>query len=59
MIDSRKNLTLRNSPRNFFERFNIEVLSTTDAASDTLNQHKEIKTSEWNKRLFLALYQMQ
>ena len=38
-------------PRNLFERFNIEVLSTTDAASDSLNQHKEIKTSGWNKRI--------
>ena len=38
-------------PRNLFERFNIEVLSTTDAASDSLNQHKEIKISGWNKRI--------
>jgi glucuronate isomerase len=38
-------------PRNLFERFNIEVLSTTDAASDSLNQHKEIKASGWNKRV--------
>jgi len=38
-------------PRNLFERFNIEVLSTTDAASDSLNQHKEIKASGWSKRV--------
>ena len=38
-------------PRNLFERFNIEVLSTTDAASDSLNQHEEIKASGWNKRV--------
>jgi len=38
-------------PRNLFERFNIEVLSTTDAASDSLNQHREIKASGWNKRV--------
>ncbi len=38
-------------PRNLFEKFNIEVLSTTDAASDSLNQHKEIKASGWNKRV--------
>ena len=31
-------------PRNLFERFNIEVLSTTDAASDSLDQHKGIKS---------------
>lgn len=38
-------------PRNLFERFNIEVLSTTDAASDSLNQHKEIKNSGWNRKV--------
>ena len=38
-------------PRNLFESFNIEVLSTTDAASDSLNQHKEIKSSGWNKKV--------
>jgi glucuronate isomerase len=38
-------------PRNLFEKFNIEVLSTTDAASDSLNQHIEIKNSGWNKRV--------
>jgi len=38
-------------PRNLFERFNIEVLSTTDAASDSLDQHKGIKACGWNKRV--------
>jgi glucuronate isomerase len=38
-------------PRNLFEKFNIEILSTTDAASDSLNQHKEIKSSGWNKKV--------
>jgi len=38
-------------PRNLFEKFNIEVLSTTDAASDSLKPHKEIKSSGWNKRI--------
>ncbi len=38
-------------PRALFEKFNIEVLSTTDAASDSLNQHKKIKTSGWNKKV--------
>jgi glucuronate isomerase len=38
-------------PRNLFKKFNIEVLSTTDAASDSLNQHKEIKSSGWNKKV--------
>jgi len=36
------------SPRKLFERFNIEVLCTTDAATDTLEYHKAIKTSGWN-----------
>jgi glucuronate isomerase len=35
-------------PRTLFEKFNIAVLSTTDAASDTLEYHKQIKKSGWN-----------
>lgn len=38
-------------PKNLFEQFNIEVLSTTDAASDSLVQHREIKSSGWKKRV--------
>jgi glucuronate isomerase len=38
-------------PRTLFEKFNIEVLSTTDAASDSLIQHKQIKESGWKKRI--------
>ena len=34
-------------PRTLFEKFNIEVLSTTDAASDNLEYHKQIKNSGW------------
>jgi len=34
-------------PRTLFEKFNIEVLSTTDAASDNLEYHKQIKDSGW------------
>jgi len=34
-------------PRALFERFNIEVLTTTDAASDALAQHKAIRASGW------------
>ncbi len=30
-------------PRNLFEKFNIEVLNTTDGASDSLEYHKKIK----------------
>lgn len=35
------------SPRNLFERFNIDVLCTTDAASDTLEHHQAIRQSGW------------
>ena len=34
-------------PRKLFERFNIEVLCTTDAASDTLEEHQAIRDSGW------------
>ncbi len=34
-------------PRALFERFNIEVLCTTDAATDTLAQHQTIRASGW------------
>jgi glucuronate isomerase len=35
-------------PRALFERFKIEVLCTTDAATDTLEFHRQIRDSEWN-----------
>lgn len=38
-------------PRTLFEKFNIEVLSTTDAASDSLEYHKKISESNWKKRI--------
>jgi glucuronate isomerase len=34
-------------PRALFERFNIEVLCTTDGASDSLAHHRAIKESGW------------
>jgi glucuronate isomerase len=34
-------------PRALFERFNIEVLCTTDAATDSLEHHAQIKRSGW------------
>jgi glucuronate isomerase len=34
-------------PRRMFEQFNIEVLATTDSASDPLVHHKAIKESGW------------
>ena len=38
-------------PRRLFERFNIEVLATTDAATDTLPHHMAIRASGWNGRV--------
>ncbi|QPC84116.1 glucuronate isomerase [Phototrophicus methaneseepsis] len=38
-------------PRAMFERFNIEVLATTDAATDTLQYHQVIKESGWGGRV--------
>lgn len=38
-------------PRALFERFNIEVLCTTDAATDTLVNHQAIRDSDWNGRI--------
>lgn len=35
------------SPRRLFEHFNIETLCTTDAATDTLEQHQAILRSGW------------
>ena len=34
-------------PRSLFDRFNIEVLATTDAASDSLADHVAIQQSSW------------
>ena len=38
-------------PRNLFEQFNIEVLTTTDGASDSLEHHKAIMESGWKGRV--------
>jgi glucuronate isomerase len=38
-------------PRRLFERFNIEVLTTTDAATDTLDYHRAIQASGWPARI--------
>src|SRR4051812_33966539 len=34
-------------PRRLFERFNIDVLCTTDAASDPLEWHQRLRISDW------------
>jgi glucuronate isomerase len=38
-------------PRALFERFNIEVLATTDPASDSLEHHRAIQRSGWKARV--------
>ncbi len=38
-------------PRALFERFNIAVLCTTDAAADSLEQHRTIRDSGWSGRV--------
>ncbi len=38
-------------PRALYDRFKIEVLSTTDAATDSLNEHKDIRESGWKSRI--------
>ena len=35
-------------PRQIFDRFNIEFLSTTESAIDTLRYHKVLRDSDWN-----------
>ncbi len=38
-------------PRRLFERFNIEVLATTDAATDPLEHHRALRASGWKGRV--------
>ncbi|HEX2205077.1 MAG TPA: glucuronate isomerase [Longimicrobium sp.] len=41
-------------PRALFDRFNIEVLTTTDAAADSLDHHRAIRDSGWKGRVIPA-----
>ncbi len=41
-------------PRALFERFNLEVISTTDSAIDLLPWHKMIRDSNWKGRVVPA-----
>jgi len=38
-------------PRALFERFNIEVLCTTDAATDTLEHHRTLREEGWKGKV--------
>ena len=42
-------------PRRLFERFHIEVLATTDAATATLEEHQQIRASGWSGRILPTL----
>ena len=46
-----KLLTPEFLPRAMFERFNIEVLTTTDGASDRLEFHRQIRESGWQGKV--------
>jgi len=48
---SEKLLTPEFLPRALYERFNLEVLSTTDSPLDTLADHKAIRGSGWKARV--------
>ena len=41
-------------PRALYERFNLEVISTTDSALDDLNWHRQIRDSGWKGRVIPA-----
>jgi glucuronate isomerase len=41
-------------PRALFERFNIEVISTTEAPTDTLAHHRKLRDSGWRGRVITA-----
>jgi glucuronate isomerase len=38
-------------PRSLYERFNLEVLATTDSPTDSLADHKAIRESGWKARI--------
>jgi glucuronate isomerase len=42
-------------PRRLFERFNIEVLATTDAATSKLEEHQRLCDSDWSGRVIPTL----
>jgi glucuronate isomerase len=48
---SEKLLTPEFLPRALFERFNLEVLATTDSPIDALADHQAIRNSNWKARI--------
>lgn len=41
-------------PRALFDRFNIELIATTESPLDTLQHHAAIRDSDWNGRVITA-----
>lgn len=41
-------------PRNLFERFNIEVIATTESPLDELKHHQAIRASGWSGKIITA-----
>lgn len=41
-------------PRNLFERFNIELIATTESPLDSLEHHQKIRSSGWSGRIVTA-----
>ncbi|HWY21342.1 MAG TPA: glucuronate isomerase [Candidatus Acidoferrum sp.] len=48
---SEKLLTPQFLPRALYERFNLEMLATTDSPLDSLAEHKAIRESNWKARI--------
>ena len=48
---SEKLLTPEFRPRALYERFNLEVLATTDSPLDSLAEHQAIRESDWKARI--------
>jgi glucuronate isomerase len=48
---SERLLTPQFRPRALYERFNLEVLATTDSPLDSLADHKAIRESDWKARI--------
>ncbi|MFZ0295168.1 MAG: glucuronate isomerase [Candidatus Sulfotelmatobacter sp.] len=42
-------------PRSLYERFNLEVLATTDSPLDSLAEHRTIRESKWKARILPTL----
>ncbi len=41
-------------PRSLFDRYNIEVIATTECATDNLKHHQKIKNSDWSGKVITA-----